>query len=69
MLKRLKKNKHVNDEMLREGLLAEGGGRDLNPANLAALDADYAAGDQGAAGGGGRSKSRASDETRIEGLE
>ena len=69
MLKRLKKNKHVNEEMLREGLLAEGGGS-LNPASLAALDAEYNAGDQGGdPAAGRRSKSRASDETRIEGLE
>ena len=69
MLKRLKKNRHVSEEMLKEGLLTEGGGA-LNPASLAALDADYAAGDTGAdPAAGRRSKSKASDETRIEGLE
>jgi hypothetical protein len=57
--------KRVNDKMLKEGLLMEGGG--LDASKLAQLETGNA--DNNPSYGLKKSKSTASDETRIEGLE
>jgi len=62
MIKPFNKNKKVNHDMLREGLLAEGGG--LTADALEMLDKDTAINKSELR----RSKSRLSDETVIRGL-
>jgi hypothetical protein len=63
-----KKSKRVNDKMLKEGLLTEGGG--LDASKLAQLETGInGSGVNDPTYGLKKSRSTASDETRIEGLE